>query len=122
MQPSNKFNVYHNGKVLYRLNERLAEKQGITDQELINLVELHQQKLHVFDTMNATDDPIKLKQLAKLVEDFEFEMQKNWHFEQNVNMHEWYRVPKCICPKMDNEDRRGTEYRIYNATCPIHGQ
>lgn len=114
--------VHHAGKVAYYLNESLAERQGVTDQEMINLVQLHQEKLTIFDQMQATTDRNELRRLAGLVETIEFEMQKNWHFPLNKTFHEWYKVPKCTCPKMDNEDRRGTTYQIIDAKCPIHGE
>lgn len=116
-----KFVVYHNKKPVYQLNEKLAQKQGCTDQEIINLVNLHQYKLSVFDLMEATDDVAELRRLADIVKSIEFELQKNWHFPQNADFHEWYRVPKCTCPVMDNADLRGTKYRIYAPNCPIHG-
>lgn len=114
--------VYHNGKIAYYLNESLAERQGVTDQEMINLVQLHQEKLTYFSTMGGTTDRAELRRLAGLVETIEFEMQKNWHFPLNADFHEWYNVPNCTCPKMDNEDRRGTPYRVVDAKCPIHGE
>ena len=114
--------VHFNGKIAYYLNEGLAERQGVTDQEMINLIELHQQKLTIFEQMWATTDYTELRNLAELVEGIEFEMQKNWHFPQDATFHEWYNVPNCTCPKMDNEDRRGTSYRVVDAKCPIHGE
>lgn len=114
--------VYHGGKIAYYLNENLAERQGVTDQEMITLVDLHQQKLAIFEQMHAVSDPYELRRLAGLVETIEFELQKNWHFPQDAKFHEWYKVPNCTCPKMDNEDRRGTSYRVTDAKCPIHGE
>lgn len=114
--------VYHNGKFVYSLNEKLAERQGVTDQEMINLVDLHQEKLSIFSQMEAISDRAELRRMAGLVEGIEFEMQKNWHFPQDATFHEWYNVPNCTCPKMDNEDRRGTSYRVVDAKCPIHGE
>lgn len=114
--------VHHGGKVAYYLNERLAERQGVTDQEMITLVDLHQQKLAIFGQMHAISDPYELRRLAGLVETIEFEMQKNWHFPLDKTFHEWYNVPNCTCPIMDNEERRGTTYQIIDAKCPIHGE
>ncbi len=114
--------VHHNGRLAYYLNEQLADRQGVTDQEMINLVQLHQYKLAIFDQMQATTDRDELRRLAGIVETTEFEMQKNWHFPLDKTMHEWYRVPKCTCPKLDNEYRRGTQYCVIDAECPIHGE
>lgn len=114
-------NVYHNGKFAYSLNEKLAVRQGVTDQEMFYLVELHIAKLANFDLMQATTSRLELRSLASIIEWVEFEMQRNWHFPINKDFHEWYLVPKCTCPRMDNRDRRGTPYRIVNATCLVHG-
>ena len=114
--------VHYGGKVVYRLNERLAEQQGVSDQEMINLVELHQEKLVIFSQMEATTNRLELRRMAGLIETIEFEMQKNWHFDLNKDFHEWYLVPNCTCPQMDNEDRRGTPHRIVDAKCPVHGE
>lgn len=114
--------VHHNGKIAYYLSERLAKQQHVSDQEMDTLIQLHQEKLAVYDQMKNTTNRLELRRLAGLVETIEFEMQKNWHFDLNKDFHEWYLVPNCTCPRMDNEDRRGTPYRVVDAKCPVHGE
>lgn len=109
------------GKILYNLNSNLVLKQGISASDLRNLKLLHREKLEYFEKMRATDDPKQLKEFAHEVECIEFEMQKAWNFAQDRSFHEWYRVPKCTCPKMDNADSRGFDQRIINLDCPVHG-
>lgn len=121
MRTAESYVVHHNGKPVYPLNQRLAERQGVTDKELANLVALHEIKLFIFDKMNETDDVGRLRAFASIFEDIEFAMQRNWHFSEDKRMHEWYNVPKCTCPKMDNMDARGTSFQITNLSCPIHG-
>lgn len=113
--------VIFEGKPMYQLNSALVLRQGIDVSELRALKSLHAEKLKYFKLMEETDDKAKLREYAKEVECIEFEMQKNWHFEQDSRFHEWWRVPKCTCPKMDNEDRRGTKYKVIDPECPVHG-
>ena len=113
--------VTYNGKDAYHLNSSLILKQGLDVSELRQLKALHAEKLKYFDMMRGTDDREKLREYAHEVECIEFEMQKAWHFPQDRNFHEWYRVPKCTCPNMDNADWRGTDRRIISLDCSVHG-
>ena len=114
--------VTYNGKPVYNLNSSLVLKQGLDVSELRNLKALHAEKLKYFDLMRETDYKHKLKEYAHEIECIEFEMQKAWHFTQDRNFHEWYKVPKCTCPKMDNADNRGSNRRIVVMDCPVHGE
>lgn len=104
------------------LNKRLVEQQGVSDEELENLKDLHVRLGRVYAQMRETDDIQLLRELASECEAIEFEQQKNWHFEQDPNFHNWYNVPKCLCPKIDNHDMKGTKYRIFASDCPIHSK
>jgi len=88
---------------------------------LDKIKELHIERLSIYDDMILCTDNIKLKELANDVTKTEFKLQKLWGFPQDENFHRWFDVPKCTCPKMDNAERLGTEYRIINEDCPIHG-
>ena len=113
--------VVVDGETVYNLNAALVLKQGLDASELRHLKSLHREKLKYFKLMENTDSRTFLKDYAKEVECIEFEMQKTWHFDQDKNFHEWYKVPKCTCPKMDNADFRGTSRRVIVSDCPIHG-
>ena len=104
-----------------RVKKTPVIRQNLDVSELRALKSLHAEKLKYFKLMEETDDQAKLREYAGEVKFIEFEMQKNWHFPQDETFHEWYRVPKCTCPKMDNADRRGTKYMVINQQCPIHG-
>lgn len=113
------------GKPTYRLNESLAKQQKVTSEQLANLVRLHERKLMLFDQMQELDphtQQAKLKALAAVFEQIEYQLQENWNFTQDRNFHEWYLVPHCSCPQLDNQDRKGTPYRVITQTCPIHGK
>lgn len=114
--------VIYNGKPVYDLNSSLVLSQEIDASDLRNLKSLHAEKLKYFDLMRETDYSHKLKEYAHEIECIEFEMQKAWRFPQDRTYHEWFKVPKCTCPKMDNSNNRGTNQRIIVMDCPIHGQ
>lgn len=105
----------------YYINKKLCDMQKLSEDNIRGIVQKHIQKLMMFEQMEETDDPNKLKELAQIVNDIEFDLQELWGFALDENFHEWYLVPKCTCPKLDNIDRRGTKYRIFSGDCPIHG-
>lgn len=116
----NDLGVVYNGKVQYFLNSALIKRQCVTDEEVQKIKQLHAQKLEFFDKMTLEESTGILQAYAQVIEQIEFELQKQWHFTQDVNYHEWYLVPKCTCPKMDNQQMRGTSYKVINNQCPIH--
>lgn len=114
--------ITHKGVVVSSLNPRLIEKQNLNSETVLSIVGLHEKKLSVFEEMKATDDSVKLRELASLITDIEFKLQDLWGFQRNADFHRFWEVPKCICPKLDNEDRWGLPVgRYYNKDCPVHG-
>jgi len=110
------------------LNEHLIEQQGIDDEGRQKIMALHSERENMFAMMEAQDPTTEqgrtsLGEWAELVEQLEYRLQEAWGFEQNRDMHSWwYYVPHCSCPKMDNRDYMGTDMRIWNGDCPIHGE
>lgn len=102
------------------LNDRLVKNQNVSqsDQDVIH--RLHELKHYVFQFMEDTDDVDKLKEFAQIVETIEYKLQKHWGFKIDRNYHDWFTVPKCSCPKMDNMDAKGTPYRTISGSCKIH--
>ena len=103
------------------LNPDLLEKQKISQRTERWLRSSHEIKAEIFGAMEATDDPVTLKALAKIETALEFHQQELWGFKRDENMHYWWQVPKCRCPKLDNQERYGTQYRIVSGDCPVHG-
>ena len=106
------------------LNQRLVEKQKLTQSDVDEVLatHIHKQKIfHKMKSLSPTDEIAMLRFLALTVELIEFKAQEKWKFEKNYNMHRWFDVPHCSCPKSDNSDRLGTPYKIVNSNCPIHG-
>lgn len=107
-----------------RLNEHLAKQQNISDEALELLKESHVERIHLFAAAKvaaANDDVALLRELAAKFEALEFRQQALWNFPQDANYHMWFTLPGCTCPTLDNYDRRGTAYRVYNGNCLIHG-
>jgi len=62
------------------------------------------------------------KDLISVVELIEFNLQEALGFPKNRNYHKYWKYLKgCTCPKLDNKELFGTDYRIYLANCPWHG-
>lgn len=114
--------VIHNDKPVFNLNPAFVEKQGLSETDIEKIKALHVQRLDIFDKMKAESDVASLKSLASEVEQCEFALQEVWGFEKDANMHLWYKVPQCDCPKLDNAERRGSRYKIINEKCKIHGK
>ena len=103
------------------LNPRLIDKQGLDVSQIKRIMLLHEDKIRFMDKMDVLDDVRQLKYYASMIEEIEFYLQGFWGFPHDANYHRWWNVPKCSCPAMDNEDMYGTEYNVYNESCPIHG-
>jgi len=105
-----------------RINYQLVIDKKIDKETLLNIIEQHNKKDEIIETMKITSAPEQLKILAKKITKIEFKLQDLWKFEQNDAFHRFWELPNCTCPKFDNEDSYGTKYSIYSFDCPIHGQ
>lgn len=103
------------------LNGHLLSRMNVSDTDTVLIHNLHEIKHYVFQLMEITDDSIRLKRYAKVVEDIEYRLQKHWGFDISRDMHDWYLVPKCSCPKSDNAGMKGTIYRTISKNCKVHG-
>lgn len=110
------------GKYEYYLNDKLAKLNNVSDENIAKIVKAHIFKLKQFELMEQTDNKCLLKSLADVIEQIEYELQELWGFAKDKNFHRWFDVPKCTCPKLDNEERIGTSYRIIAVHCPVHGE
>lgn len=121
------------GKVRSTLNQLLIDKQGLNKEQVEKIKELHCKRFAVIDEMQTIVDlvsdgtldkvrlTIDLKDLAEKVTDLEYKLQEAWGFSQDKSFHDWYEVPGCECPKMDNRERKGTKFQVTNKSCPLHG-
>ena len=50
------------------------------------------------------------------------ELQDIWGISRDYEMHKFWQISGCTCPKTDNEERYGWgKGHIINSNCPIHG-
>lgn len=104
------------------LNDRLIKQQDLNDTDVKNIHKLHSIKNCFIDIMEKEDCQNKLKLMSRLVTQIEFQLQKAWKFEQDQTFHRFWELPKCSCPKLDNEDLSGTGHRYINPNCLYHGK
>jgi len=112
---------FSDGNYITTLNGRLARKQKISAEDIEMLKDTHIMHRLIFQAMERVNEVTKLKRLAKMFEDLEFLQQELWKFGKDSKFHRWFDVPKCSCPKLDNADRIGTDFNIYDLKCIIHG-
>ena len=109
------------------LNGDLASRQGLTEKDVDDLFELHQDKSSLLTAAAVLRPHVKsdlrlLKRFVTIMETIEDGMQEAWKFEKDANYHtHWLSFPQCKCPKMDNKDAmyygRG---KIISSKCPLH--
>jgi len=119
--PNNPFAVYCNGELVCKINEELVRSRNIDEAGLERLRELHVQRYSLEEAMKNTDKRTLLKELFYHWTINQYELQDIWGFERNSDFHPSHRLPKCTCPKLDNDDRLGTLYKVVDSTCPLHG-
>jgi len=104
-----------------RLNEELANRQGLTQDEFDELTHLYHQMKLLINLLDVESTEEETQKLVQELRDVEGKIQQQWKFPLNDTFHYFtFLTKRCICPKMDNMDRRGTSYKIYTLGCPIH--
>ncbi len=108
------------GKEVFLLNKHLFDRQ-LCWENLEAIKEVHALKLLFYAVIEETTDRKLLKELALDITLCEFELQRLWKFTEDVKFHRFWEVPKCVCPKLDNNDNYPTGYYMVSTTCPLHG-
>lgn len=103
------------------LNPILLFKQGVDENKFKKLAEAHKNKHKILEKMKITDEKSTLKFLAETITQIEFSLQRLWGFPEDINYHRFWELPKCTCPKLDNEDAYPTGYYVRVQSCPLHG-
>ena len=109
------------------LNKSLLKTKKVSKQQESNLNDLHELLVLINKqakkSFNDSLEPGALSFYSSIIESIEFQMQSNWNFNQDKAYHRYqFDLPNCQCPSMDNHDRIGTKYRIFNQSCVYHGQ
>lgn len=103
-------------------NEKLAKELGV--EHNLDLMKITYASIEIILSIDSKHLVLKEDReiIIKSLEDLEFYLQGLWGFKRDKNFHKyWLEMKGCTCPKMDNDDRFGTNYRIYNSSCPWHG-
>jgi len=105
------------------INFRLAKQRGVSLKDQYRIEVRHTMRDQLFEEMSKLkpEDWWSLRQLAERVTRIEYELQELWGFERDCRWHEFWRMPWCSCPILDNKDRRGTGQAVIAESCPIHG-
>lgn len=122
-----KYIVIYKKKPILQLNRKLAEIQGISDDALDKIKELHRKKAAVYEEIedilqeNGKVEKLDGTMYNLYLTQIEYELQDNWGFPRNTDFHKFWNVPGCQCPRLDNQDRYplGNYYRSHG--CPFHG-
>lgn len=102
-------------------NKELAEQRGLSEEQMWLLDEyymfLDNLLLYPWAYTNTGQEAVEM------VQEVEADLQSIWGFDINPNMWHYEFVLKgCKCPLLDNREKIGTPYRIYNTKCPFHGK
>lgn len=113
---SNRFGVQ-----LPLLNARLISNQDLKQEEVDKIYKLHRVRNCYITLMNISTSKEDLRYLSQIVTQIDFQLQRLWKFKEDSSYHRFWELPKCDCPKMDNQDVHGTGHRYINPNCIIHG-
>ena len=109
-----------------KLNTSLLNKQKVSDKQLQKIISAYRRMVSLVKRAASLDinkQKPRIKRLADLHREAEFELQEAWNFPRDARFHKhWYSFPHCTCPKLDNIDAWGTDRAVINSNCPIHGQ
>jgi len=99
-------------------NRRLIEQNNVSDDDVLTLTILHQEKDSLFELLEEIDDKTdaEIYEIVLEIEDLEFLMQQVWKFKQDKKYHtHWAYTPNCTCKK----PRFNPECE-YSPSCKIH--
>lgn len=113
--------VFYKGRPVLQLNENLVEKQKLTDKQIEKIKDLHAIRFEIEEEMGSEEYVQSLKVLYMAWVVNQFLLQDAWGFPRNSDYHASHRLSRCLCPKMDNDDRLGTPHKVINPHCPLHG-
>lgn len=100
--------------------EDLIERQGIDDETLRQIKKTHVMRDELCERMEKTDNVSELVELSSKITNLEYVQQQLWGFAEDCSYHRWFEVPKCLCPKTDNEEALGSPQQIVSHSCPVH--
>ncbi|MDB4311982.1 hypothetical protein N9937_00990 [bacterium] len=103
-------------------NSKLADSRDLSIVDRKAIDEIHNRIDEIFESIEAFVTIHGYKSTVNIIEDLEFILQGLWGFPKDKSFHTyWYRIPTCECPFLDNYDLVGVNRRIYDRSCPFHG-
>lgn len=111
---------FTSGGTRHSLNVNLLVKNKIDIHGFRALCRVHKKKDKILKQMEETDDVARLRELASKVMVYEYQLQDLWKFKMDAKYHKWWLLPKCTCPKLDNEDIYPSSITYMSGECPIH--
>ena len=102
------------------INEGLAISRGIPP-HIQTIIEAVQEARDLIELGAYEEDECLRRRLAIAWTDLNYSLQSLWRFRRDSRYHRFWRLPGCICSKMDNEERYPSGIYVVNSDCPVHG-
>ena len=103
------------------LNPVLISLQNLSEADVSLIKRLHMTRMEIECDMEDAPSEYILKGLYSLWWNVQHLLQDAWKFERNDNFIRFWDVPRCTCPKMDNEENYPLGYYVTNMSCEVHG-
>ena len=104
------------------INMALATRLGLGEKRVAKIVLTQALAEACLDEMRKVKALPTLRALANSWTSAQFILQALWGYPEDARFHRFWELPHCLCPKMDNEERWGTDWTIRASHCPIHGE
>lgn len=102
------------------LNPKLIREKHISSARVKKILHIYKQLDKLFIKMR--DNPkCDLRKSSNRFHNLQYRLQDAWKFPKDICYHKFWLLPKCECPKMDNDDAYPTGRYVMNSACPIHG-
>lgn len=105
------------------INVELADQLGISEGARKSITYWQDSIVEFFEDIKSGECNLTPKHVVECLEVWEFRLQDLWGFAQDSAYHKyWNFIPGCTCPKLDNSDLFGSNYRVITGSCPYHGE
>ena len=105
------------------INLALAEKQGCSSADIVQIERLHHLRDDIHNLIEIAiihGNRSLTYMLGQSLFPIEAELQKLWKFEVNPAYYQFWGVKGCNCPKMDNRDSYPSGYYYKSSDCWLH--
>ena len=106
------------------VNLSLAEERGLSYDDIRIVETLHKVRDRIHKKLKAKEaEPTPA--VSKFLEDIEETLGEIWFGKADLSYYKFWKVPKCTCPKIDNEEiypSWASWAYYYSIDCPLHGK